>query len=317
MAISFIEAKSGSANNGGDVTINFSNAQSGDFVLVVGGFQDTAADAGVSTSGYTEYVELGTVNSTIISYKFITSDTGLTATGSTQASDGAAYVALVFRGVDTSNPIDNNYASATGTSEPNSPSITTVTNGAVVVSGFVLNESTTIAGSVGPSGYQTVDSNYLASSNDSDNVTAGATWKAVSIAGAENPGPWDLAGLSSSNVQAITIALRPFAVTTDGRFSATGTGTFTPRMDYGTLVSGALSATGTGTVGWVGTSLAVTGAVAATGTATASFEGEGGGLGYFTMSGNNGSVSWVGGKEYMSSVREVIESRGAATVTVH
>jgi hypothetical protein len=314
MAISFIEAKSGSANNGGNVTVNFTNAQSGDFVLVVGGFQDPSGDAGVT--GYTQLIELDGINSTIIAYKFITSDTGLTGLGTTQASDGAAYVALVFRGVDTTSPIDNSYTSATGTGDPNSPAITTVTNGAVVVSGFVLNEARTIGGSVGPSGYDTVDSNYLVASSDTNSVTVGATWKAISTAGTENPGSWNMAGIPTEDVRSITVALRPFAVTTDGRFSATGTGTFTPRIDYGTLLSGALSATGTGTVSWAGQSLALVGAVAATGTATVSFQGEGGGLGSFAMTGA-GSVSWVGGKEYMSSVREVIESRGAATVTVH
>jgi hypothetical protein len=314
MAISFIEAKSGSANNGGNVTVNFTNAQSGDFVLVVGGFADPAPNAGVSTAGYTELAELGTVNSTIISYKFITSDTGLTGLGSGQGSDGAAYVALVFRGVDTTSPIDNSYASATGTGDPNSPALTTLTNGAVVISGFVLNEDRTIGGSVGPSGYDTVDSNYLVASSDTNNVTVGATWKTISPAKTENPGSWNLSGIPTEDVRSITVALRPFAVTTDGRFSATGTGTFSPKGDVGSLM--ALSATGTGSVSWASQSLGLVGALAATGTATVAFEGEGGGLGSFAMTGS-GSVSWVGGKEYMSSVREVIESRGAATVTVH
>jgi hypothetical protein len=357
MAISFIEAKSGSANNGGDVTVNFTNAQSGDFVLVVGGFEDAGSNAGVSTAGYTELVELGLVNSTIISYKFITSDTGLTGLGTTQGSDGAAYVALVFRGVHTSNPIDNSYASGTGTGEPNSPSLTTLTDGAVVVSGFVLNESRTISGSVGPSGYDTVDGNYLVNTSDTNNVTVGATWKTISPAGAENPGPWNLSGIPSADVRSITVALRPLVAGTnqDGVLSATGTGTASlvgvyepvgPLRATGTItatfrakpiVSAALSMTGTGTASLVGTgaspnpapftmtgtgtasfigALEGAGSLAATGTGTADFRGSWPADATASLSCEI-SVTFVGARDKIAHVLEVIESRGAVSVNIN
>jgi hypothetical protein len=355
MAISFIEAKSGSANNGGNVTVNFTSAQSGDFVLVVGGFQDAGSNAGVSTAGYTELVELGLVNSTIISYKFITSDTGLTGLGTTQSSDGAAYVALVFRGVDTTTPIDNSYASATGTGEPNSPSITTLTDGAVVVSGFVLNESRTISGSVGPSGYATVDGNYLVNTSDSNNVTVGATWKTVSPAGAENPGPWNLSGVPSADVRGITVALRPAdeGIISDGVASfgsirgtatfrgqansvlgATGTanvtfkgsglfptvasltGTGTPLFIGEGVTTNPVpfSMTGTGTALFVG-ALQGAGNLSAPGTASVSFMGAWPADAQSSMGGNV-TTMFIGAVDRLRHVREVIESRGKATVTM-
>jgi hypothetical protein len=356
MAISFIEAKSGSANNGGDVTVNFTNAQSGDFVLVVGGFQSTGANAGVSTAGYTELTELGLVNSTIISYKFITADTGLTGLGTTQASDGAAYVALVFRGVNTSTPIDNSFSSGTGTGEPNSPSLTTLTDGAVVVSGFVLNESRTVVGSVGPSGYATVDGNYLVNTSDTNNVTVGATWKTISPAGAENPGAWNLSGVPSADVRAITVALRPQVAGTnqDGALSATGTGTVSlvgvydpvaPLSATGTatvtfrakpLSSAVMSISGTGTTSLVGAggstnpvpfSMTGTGtasfvgtvqgaaSLAATGTGTAEFRGAWPADATSTISCEI-SVTFVGARDKIAHVLEVIESRGAVSVSI-
>jgi hypothetical protein len=355
MAISFIEAKSGSANNGGNVTVNFTSAQSGDFVLVVGGFQDAGSNAGVSTAGYTELVELGLVNSTIISYKFITSDTGLTGLGTTQSSDGAAYVALVFRGVDTTTPIDNSYASGTGTGEPNSPSITTLTDGAVVVSGFVLNESRTISGSVGPSGYATVDGNYLVNTSDSNNVTVGATWKTVSPAGAENPGPWNLSGVPSADVRAITVALRPadegtisdgvasfgsirgtatFRGQANSVLGATGTanvtfkgsglfptvaaftGTGTPTFIGEGVTTNPVpfSMTGTGTALFVG-ALQGAGNLSAPGTASVSFKGAWPADAQASM-GSNVTTMFIGAVDRLRHVREVIESRGKATVTM-
>jgi hypothetical protein len=355
MAISFIEAKSGSANNGGNVTVNFTSAQSGDFVLVVGGFQDAGSNAGVSTAGYTELVELGLVNSTIISYKFITSDTGLTGLGTTQSSDGAAYVALVFRGVDTTTPIDNSYASGTGTGEPNSPSITTLTDGAVVVSGFVLNESRTISGSVGPSGYATVDGNYLVNTSDTNNVTVGATWKTISPAGAENPGAWNLSGVPSADVRAITVALRPAdeGVITDGVASfgsirgtatfrgqansvlgATGTanvtfkgsglfptvaaltGTGTPLFIGEGVTTNPVpfSMTGTGTALFVG-ALQGAGNLSAPGTASVTFMGAWPADAQASM-GSNVTTMFIGAVDRLRHVREVIESRGKATVTM-
>jgi hypothetical protein len=355
MAISFIEAKSGSANNGGNVTVNFTSAQSGDFVLVVGGFQDAGSNAGVSTAGYTELVELGLVNSTIISYKFITSDTGLTGLGTTQGSDGAAYVALVFRGVDTSNPIDNSFSSATGTGEPNSPSLTTLTDGAVVVSGFVLNESRTIAGSVGPSGYATVDGNYLVNTSDTNNVTVGATWKTISPAGAENPGAWNLSGVPSADVRGITVALRPAdeGVISDGVASfgsirgtasfvgnaesvlgATGTanvtfkgsglfptvaaftGTGTPLFIGEGVTTNPVpfTMTGTGTALFVG-ALQGAGNLSAPGTASVTFKGAWPADAQASM-GSNVTTMFIGAVDRLRHVREVIESRGKATVTM-
>ena len=352
MAISFIEALSGSANNGGNVTLTFTAAQSGDFVLVVGGHQEQGSNAGVSTAGYTEEADTVTPNRFSISRKFITSDTNVTCLGDGQGSDGTAYVALVFRGVDTSTPLDASITSGTGTGEPNSPSITTVTNGAVVVSAFLLNDGRGL--NSGPSGYSNAT---IANASEVNNVTAGIAWIAQATAGAENPSQWDLAGVSTEDLRASTIALRPAVtgINVDGaasfgsiRGTATFrsppnttspfviTGTITPTFKgqglfptvtsmTGTNATGFVgdgvttnpvpfSMTGTGTASFVG-SLQGAGGLSATGTATATFKGAWP-VDALAEMGGNVTTTFVGAVDRLKHVREVIESRGTATVSM-
>jgi hypothetical protein len=311
MAITLIGTHSGSNNNGGDCTINFTAIQN-DIVLVMGGTAGSGGDAGVSTSGYTELID--NRNSTVefsVNWKRMSSspDSSVVCTGSGVGTDATAYVVMVFRGVDTSTAIDATSTEDEGNSDkPNSPSITTVTNGAAVISCFIQGSDEINLDP--PGGYS--DSVEIHRS-ESKPVTVGAAWNAV-IVGAENPNPWDSA--TSAPWAAATIALRPAVATIaiDGVLSATAIANVSLIGSVGSSMR--LAATGTGTASWTGTSLATQGALAATGTATVAFEGEGGGWGSFAMT-PTVTVSWVGGKEYMSSVREVIESRGAASVTVH
>jgi hypothetical protein len=353
MAISFVEALEGSANNGTDVDIPFVNAQSGDFVLVMGGHQRSGSNAGVGTSGYTENVDYTSQNRFSVSYKFISADTGVTCLGSGNAADGAAYIAFVFRGVDTSTPIDATTTNAenSGGIDPNSPSITTVTDGAAVVSAFLLNED--ILANLGPTGYSNTS---VKQSGDTNRVTAGAAWKAKATAGAENPSAWTMSGGATQAWKAATIAIRPAAagVITDGVFSATGevsvslvgvyeaagpfsmTGTGTASFGGDTLISSPATMNGSGTtVSFVGASLAEVGAFSMTGTITpvmAGFIASAGSLSatgtgaaefgsspiYSIVTSMTGTVTpfFVGATTKLSHVREVVESRGAATVTI-
>jgi hypothetical protein len=311
MAITLVGTHSGSNNNGGDCTINFTAIQN-DVVLVMGGTAASGGDAGVSTSGYTEIID--TRNSSCelsVNWKRMSGspDSSVVCTGSGVGTDATAYVVMVFRGVDTSTAIDATSTEDTGNNDkPNSPSITTVTNGAAVVSCFI--QASDEPNLSPPGGYaNSIELNR----SETKPVTVGAAWDAVAV-GAENPNPWDSA--TSARWVAATIALRPAAATiaVDAVLSATATANVSLVGSVGSSMM--LSATGTGTATWTGQSLAIAGALAATGTATVAFEGEGGGFGAFSMT-PTVTVSWVGGKEYMSSVREVIETRGAASVTVH
>jgi hypothetical protein len=312
MAVSLVGTASGGNNNGDDVSINLPGGTSeDDIVLVMGGTAGSGGDAGVNTSGYTELIDRDNVCELSVNWKRMSGspDSSVSCKGSGVGTDATAYVVMVFRGVSTTTAID-----ATSTSDesnnnhPNSPSISGLTDGAGVISCFI--QSADEAAIDPPAGY---GNSIEISRTETNPVTVGAAWDRA-VGTSANPGSWD-SGTSARWVAA-TIALRPAVVgtVTDAVLSATGTGTFSPKGDVGSLMR--LNATGTGTATWTGQALGIVGALAATGTATVSFEGEGGGLGVFSMTGA-GSVSWVGGKEYMSSVREVIESRGAATVTVH
>jgi hypothetical protein len=314
MAITLVGTNSGSAGNGNDVTVNIpANTIQDDIVLVMGGHGNTAGDAGVNSGGYTEVIDRDRGACQLsVSWRRMPSSvpSSVDCKGSGDAADAAAYVIMVFRGVDTSTAIDVTSTSDESTGNtPNSPLITTVTDGAAVISCFIQASNETSLNE--PSGYV---NKIQETRTEASPVTVAAAWDAISFAGGENPGPWT--GLPSAAWVAATIALRPAiaGVVEDSVFSATGT--ITPSF-VGFLGSeGFFTITGgSNTSIWVGQSLGITGALSATGTATVSFEGEGGGLGSFSML-PTVTVSWVGGKEYMSSVREVIESRGAATVNV-
>lgn len=352
MAIELIEALSGSAANGANPTINFVLAQDDDFALVLGGHQSNGPGAGVITAGYTELFDESTLNRFSASYKFLSGDTSVECDGGGDADDGEAYVVLVFRGVDTGSPTDATSTIAFGlTNPPNPPSITTVTDGAVVVAGYLLSSDRTPASP--PSGYTTGTSVKALDVND---VACAAAYRVIETAGAENPGSFGFTAPDpSDDYTACSIALRPAVEgsfgdgslsTTgtgtasfvgfqdaDGLFSATGTGTAT--LKGNALVSRVAAMTGTNTTSWAGTSLATSGVLSATGTGTVSFGGGLSGSGNLEATGNattlfeadsffdaslspasEWAVMWVGAISKMSSVREVIESRGAATVIV-
>jgi hypothetical protein len=314
MAITLVGTNSGSAGNGNDVTVNIpSGTIQDDIVLVMGGHGNTAGDAGVNSGGYTEVIDRDRGACQLsVSWRRMPSSvpSSVDCKGSGNAADATAYVVMVFRGVDTSTAIDATSTSDEGTGgTPNSPLITTVTDGAAVISCFIQASNETSL--TQPSGY---GNKIQESKTEASPVTVAAAWDAISFAGGENPGPWT--GLPSAAWVAATIALRPAVagVVSDSAFSATGT--VTPSwVGFGGSEGRFAMTGGSNTSIWVGQSLGIVGALSVTGTATVSFQGEGGGLGSFSML-SEVTVSWVGGKEYMSSVREVIESRGAATVNV-
>jgi hypothetical protein len=312
MAISLVGTASGTAASGGDVTITLPTCLQDDLVCVFGGHGRTSNNAGVSTSGYTENTDLATSARTVFSYKKMESspDTSVTCIGSTNTDDATVYVVMVFRGVDTTTPIDatTTTASSFGAGgSPNPPSITTVTDGAAVIA--VGHQSVDDSTITAPSGYGNL---VNATQSETLSTSVGAAWVAKATAGAENPGSfstWD----TFQAWQALTVALRPAGPGTfgDGALSATGTNTtsFVPGP-----AQGVASATGTGTMAMVGQALAASGAFSMTGAGTLAFDdGTFGRAAVFTGA---VTVTWVGGGSRMASVREVIET-AYASVTVH
>lgn len=205
-----VDSQSNATNNGGDVTINFT-ALAGDLVCVFGGHPTRGGSSyGPSTSGYTQDT-LDTATNTC-GFGFwhksmgTTPDTSVTCKGTGNTQDACAYVVYVVRGVNASTQIDATSVITNGSStNPDSPSITTATNNALVISaaGSVVNDATITA----PSGYSTVLSN---NATDNNPYTAAAAYLTKATAGAENPASFT--NWSTGAWKAITVALRPGTV---------------------------------------------------------------------------------------------------------
>jgi hypothetical protein len=156
-----------------------------------------------------------------------TPDTSVTISAS--AASWIAVAAVCLRGVDITTPEDatptiSSWATSTA---PDSPSITTVTDGAWVLSSFGANNN---ASSTAPSGY----SNKVEAVHVNFSQAAFAT-KEVTTAGAEDPGAWTIA---SHPWVAISIAVRP--ALTPGQ----------PYAKRGARVPGMLGAPGFARPGW-------------------------------------------------------------------
>jgi hypothetical protein len=350
MAITLVGTRSGGSSNGNDVTITLPGGTAeNDIVLVMGGNGASAGDAGVNTSGYSEIVDR--INSTCalsVSWKRMSGspDSSVSCKGSGNGNDATSYVVMVFRGVSTGvSAVDATDTEGSG-DKPNSPPITVTTSSSAVVSCFI--QAADEAALDPPSGYG--DSIEL-NRTEANPVTVGAAWDTVS-AGTENPAPWD-SGTADRWVAA-SVVLVPAVVGTveDAVFSATGTATLT--MANGTL--SVMRATGTGTATFRGRAIkpavfAATGTItpsivgtgaspnpapfSMTGTGTASFVGALQGAGGLSATGTanvnfvgdypvdstfsaamSHSVSFIGAVDKLRHVREVIESRGTATVTM-
>lgn len=182
-----------------------------DIVIVVTAVgDDTACDV----TGYTLIATVSTTISTLwIGYKFMgaTPDTSLTVTGSGSNTQGATVIAYVWRNVDTTTPMDvtATTSSATNTGIPNPPSITPVTQGAVILAagGVGYDSTSRTLSSSSLSNFFSVTANLSGGNTD---ATAGVGW-AVWTSGAYDPSAFTLSGSDSTLFMscAATMALRP------------------------------------------------------------------------------------------------------------
>jgi hypothetical protein len=209
MAISIVEVLEGQTTNG-SVTLNFTGIQQNDVVYV---FTTFSSVVGLLTSGYTNIYLSDSGNTQAECYRKVMGGTP-DASVQTNSSGGSglvgfAVVAVVLRGVDTSTPEDANetFAGLSAGNQPDSPSITTVTDGALVISAIharVLDASVTA-----PSGY-TNQVDIASDGSFVDHTTAIAS-ALVASAGAENPGAWSNWTTTFSDGTAATLAIRPAA----------------------------------------------------------------------------------------------------------
>lgn len=215
----------------------------GDLVIVATGFVSTAnGNPGVGTTGYTEAADLYSNDTRdanfSVNWKMMsgTPDTSVSCNGSGSSTNGAVCVVQVWRNVNTATPLDVTSTTATGTNSavPNSPSITPITAGAVIIATGLGTGASADTSVTAPTGY----GNKVDISVDPGNAaTVGIVSKAWSGSGADDPAAWTgWTTTTSDGWAAVTLALRPAAdlpaVTTQSASSvdaltATGNGTIT------------------------------------------------------------------------------------------
>jgi len=213
MAITIVGTAMGTAKNGSDISITLPTVLVNDIIVICGGHFRESADAGTDTSGYTELID---ENHSAGDYRFsvsykrmgATPDTTVNGLGSGDAADACAYAVIAYRGVDTTTAIDATTTTAQGQStNPDCPSITTATNGAIVIA-CVGSEVSDPSGITAPTNY----TNLIADNgNDTNDSTVAQSSRIIASLGAEDPAEYT--GFSTGDWIAASVALRPAPVT--------------------------------------------------------------------------------------------------------
>lgn len=191
-----------------------------DVIFVLAGWATSSTNVDVQVTGYTEIDDLfaGTTRAVnlAVAWKAMgaTPDTSITTNASNSAGNGSAALALVYRYVDPTTPLDVAYVSGThsataaGNALANSPPITPVSPGAFIVSyvaatGDTTPASLTISGMTkyGEAGMGGTSRGYrLAAAHKTD-------W----VSGAFDPPAWTTSeSAASDSWAALTLALKPW-----------------------------------------------------------------------------------------------------------
>ena len=199
-------------------SISLSGIQSGDLLLLFG-----ATDSGnMSTSDPSGWTELTTNNTgsqpdndnlpdSTAYYRFATGSSQ-TVTGLSDPNAGAVYVMMAFRNVNSTTPLN------TTTQELNSsgsslslPSITTTSNGCMIVCVGFLDDDNGSFGTTAPSGYTLgpVADVGGAGGSGSTFATLMTAYNLQTSSGTESPGSFGLGFFISDTYKAYTIALNP------------------------------------------------------------------------------------------------------------
>jgi hypothetical protein len=136
--------------------------------------------------------------------------TGTSETASDLSGDDPTYILVAFRGVDTSTPFDVNAVQNSASSGlPNSPSITTVTDGCLILSVGMIDDDNVAEQINPPDGYERIKifEDEGSSGEDVNGNTIAISGKQQFIAGSEDPPAFT--GNSSDVNKGFTIALRP------------------------------------------------------------------------------------------------------------
>jgi len=207
----------GSASSDNSTTIDLTgiSMQPGDIVLVISG--DDSGTPGTAT-GYTSLASISSTGDVNVMYKIMPDPVDTSVTGLTAGGSDSGHLAVVFRGVDQTTPIDATTTTATNTAgDPDPGAVTTATDGAMVVA-FAFLDDDLISTPTAPSGYTLADFNTFGSSGAGGSVMA--VYKIEASAGPENPGTIVTNG--DDWWWTLTVPLRPGTITipsNDGNFN--------------------------------------------------------------------------------------------------
>lgn len=187
-------------------TITFAETlQENDVVLVFGGNDNCSGYP--NPSGYTRIKETTTVGDNVVGaccwYKRMgpTPDTSVTIASFSASGSAHSWMWLILRGVDTVNALDaaaTEYSINSTSAKPNSPSITSVTDGAMIISFGVADDDNVTSASL--SGYTVA----FQSHTDGGSMVG---YLIKETAGAINPPQWVTNAADSAC--GISIAIRP------------------------------------------------------------------------------------------------------------
>lgn len=218
MSITVVESTTGSANNGGSVTLTFTLSAS-DYIVVTAtrGTSRTGAMTVTSSSGGSYTNLLGaTLQSSSCQFSVwgqlvgsAGTPTQAIITGTANASDSTCAVGSVWRGVRSSAPTDATTTSTTGNSStPDSPSITVDNSdgGDVIIT--AIGQQATGVTLTPPSSFTSLGT---VSVNDNWDAAGGQAWLTYASTSAINPAAW--ASTLAAGWGSATIALRQIPVT--------------------------------------------------------------------------------------------------------
>lgn len=216
MAISVVDVVVGTAGNGGDVTLDLSSSgmQEDDIVYLFGGgseSSDDGAEAGPSTAGYTEIFQQDDGTADFGAWRKAmgaTPDTEVVGVGPGNNTNGTVYIAVIVRGADLTTPEDvtptDSGSYTTDNSPWDGPSITTVTDGCLIISvGF--DAAGVVNANGAPSGYSNFNWGHVV---ETVRFSTAVATLIQSSAGAEDPGAFSDTN-DTSNRWELTVAVRP------------------------------------------------------------------------------------------------------------
>lgn len=188
--------------------------EEGDFVMVFRACDDgnLTVDSPIATSGYTNAYDAGGVSlvGAAFDYKFmgVTPDSLVEIGGSDVRKQ--AGIIVVWRGVNSSTPLDVAVTTASGTSGmPNSPSITPVTSGCMIFAAGFLDDDDAAASVTVPAGYGGLVSGDTGLASTSSGATAMLANVEQEVAAAIDADAFG--GTGNDTWEAIAFALRPAA----------------------------------------------------------------------------------------------------------